>query len=56
MAIFLRTVANLKKVCGPLRGAVYIRGAPRRIFSKYFPLNPLQHLGMPIRLEGVVAA
>jgi hypothetical protein len=31
-------------------------GVPRGIFSKYIPLDPLQHLGMTIRLEGRVAA
>jgi hypothetical protein len=29
---------------------------PRGIFAKYITLNPLQHLGMSIRLEGMVAA
>jgi hypothetical protein len=29
---------------------------PRRIFSKYIPWDGLRHLGMTIRLEGVVAA
>lgn len=31
-------------------------GVPRGIFCKYIPLAPLQHLGMTIRLEGMVAA
>jgi hypothetical protein len=29
---------------------------PGGIFSKYIPLENLQHLGMTIRLEGTVAA
>ena len=37
-------------------GQVPHNGVPRGIFSKYIPLDPLQHLGMTIRLEGVVAA
>jgi hypothetical protein len=31
-------------------------GVPRGIFSKDITLDPLQHLGITIRLEGVVAA
>jgi hypothetical protein len=56
VAILLRTVANLKTVCGPFREPVYLRGVPRGVFSKYITLDPLQHLGMTIRLEGRVAA
>jgi len=40
---------------GRYRG-VYMLGVPRGIFSKYIPLENLQHLGTTIRLEGVVAA
>jgi hypothetical protein len=31
-------------------------GVPRGIFSKYISVAPIEHLGMKIRLEGLVAA
>ena len=41
-----------------IRFGVYglIGGVPRGIFSKYITLDPLRHIGMTIRLEGMVAA
>jgi len=38
-----------------LQEVIYMRGVPRGIFSKDITLDPL-HLGMTIRLEGIVAA
>ena len=35
---------------------IYVRGVPRGILSKDVTLDPLQNLGMTIRLEGIVGA
>jgi hypothetical protein len=48
-------MGDFVQVAGSVLGTETRDRIPRGIFSKDITLDPLRHLGMTIRLEGIVA-